>query len=457
MKILLIYPVEREFMPPCVFPLGIAYIESVLSHKGHEVDILDMNAERNNAESKLEHFLSETRYDWIGVSSIITQYKKVKQLAQKIKKIDPSVLLIMGGAGPTSFPELYINYANADIVVVGEGEVTVTELCNLLEINGNIERCRGLCFRKKGGIYFTQSRPAIPNLDFVPFPEWHKFRVQTYMENFLFNPPEARKGINIITSRGCPGRCTYCMLNFGNKVRHRSVDNIIEEITGLYHDYGVDHLHFIDDTIAYDKNRLSMLAENIISKHLPLSWSANARVNHVTPELLKKMAISGCIQLAYGIESADKEILKEMKKGINPEQAAKAIKWTRDVGIDVKAYFMIGFPSEDEFTIRNTVRFCKDNLVGGEFFFLTPFPGSEIYKYVVDKGLIKNDDLYLQVAGEVRNFVINCTKTLDNETLFTLKEQAEAEIQQHLREKGIVIKPSIRDDPRESVKNLPKF
>jgi len=335
--------------------------------------------------------------------------------------------------------------------------VTVTELCNLLEINGDIERCRGLCFRKKGRIHFTQSRPAILNLDSVPLPEWQKFQVQTYMKNFLFNPPEARKGINIITSRGCPGRCTYCMRNFGNRVRHRSVDNIIKEITILHHDYGVNHIHFIDDTIAYDKNRLSTLAENIISKHLPISWSANTRVNHVTPELLKKMANSGCIQLAYGIESADKKILKEMKKGITPEQAAKAIQWTRDAGIDVKAYFMIGFPSEDDFTIRSTVRFCKDNLVGGEFFFLTPFPGAEIYKYAVDNGLIRNDDLYLQVAGEVRNFVVNCTKTLDNETLFTLKEKAEAEIQKHLRENDIVIKPSTRDDPRESVKNLPEF
>lgn len=457
MNILLIYPIDREFMPPSVFPLGVAYIASTLIENGHNVDILDMNAERDEGDSKLKKYLASNSYDWIGISSIITQYKKVKQLAADIKKLAPKTPLIMGGSGPTSHPIIFIKKALADIIVVGEGELTILDLCNHIDNRDVLINCPGLCLKHNNSILFTPSRQPIHDLDKIPFPVWENFPIQPYLKNCLFRFREDGKGINLMTSRGCPGKCTYCMRNFGNKVRNRSVKNIMDEIKILRHKFGVNHFHFIDDTIASDKKRLMNLAERIIETKIPITWSANARVTQVKPNLLEKMAKSGCVRLSYGVESADTRILKEMKKGITPKIASDAIQWTRQAGIDARAYFMIGFPSEDAASIQNSVEFCKENLVGGEFFFLTPFPGSEVYDYALQNGLITNEDVYLQVAGEVRNFVVNCTKHLGNETLFTIKEQAEKEIRDYLKKHGIEVKESIRKDPRESVKNLPRF
>jgi radical SAM superfamily enzyme YgiQ (UPF0313 family) len=138
------------------------------------------------------------------------------------------------------------------------------------------------------------------------------------------------------------------------------------------------------------------------------------------------------------------------------EQAANAIKWTRDAGIALTAYFMIGMPPETAGTIRETVEFCKTHLVGGEFFFATPFPGSDLYRYAVEKKLINNEDLYLEYAGEVRNFVINLT-SMNNAELFTLKERAEEEIKAHLSGHNITVKSSIRNNPRETAASLPEF
>ncbi len=456
MKILLVNLVDREFMPPSVFPLGIAYIASTLISDNHTVKLLDLNADRQAGEKKLGRILSQRQFDWIGISSIITQYKKVKELARKVKSLAPQTPLVLGGAGPTSHPELYLQETSADIIVIGEGEKTVLALCDHLA-NKDIRNCSGLAYKKNDQIYFSGPRQPVSDLDEISLPKWELFDIDTYLQNCLFKTEKDQLGINILTSRGCPGQCTYCMRNFGNRMRYRSVDNIMQEIVKLTDRYKINHIHFIDDTICSDKAKLARLAEEIHKKSFGLTWSANARVNQVTAELLQKMADSGCSRISYGIESADITILKEMKKGITPKVASKAIQWTRGVGIDVRGYFMIGFPSEDAGTIQNTVDFCKKNLVGGEFFFVTPFPGSEIYEYAISEGLIKDEDTYLQVAGEVRNFVINCTKKLDNETLFTLKEKAEKEICHHLKVNGIEVKQSIREDPRVSLKKIPNF
>ena len=145
-----------------------------------------------------------------------------------------------------------------------------------------------------------------------------------------------------------------------------------------------------------------------------------------------------------------------MKKGVTVEQANDAIKWTREAGINLTTYFMIGFPGETPETIRETVEFCKNNRVGGEFFFATPFPGTELYQYARKNHIINDEDLYLEYAGEVRDFLVNLTN-MSNEQLFTLKENAEAEVQKHLKMYNIVIKPSVRKDPREVAASLPKF
>lgn len=456
MKILLIVPIDREFMPPSVFPLGAGYVTAALEEAGHEVHTLDFNVNRANVQESLTSTLEGDQFDWVGISSIITQYKTVKHLSSIVKKLAPNTPLVHGGAGPTSHPDIFIENVHADIVILGEGEQTSVELCEALS-KGSLFNCPGLAFLSGTRIVRTPPREAIEDLDDVPFPAWNRFPVEEYIKNNLYKPADRARGINVMTSRGCPARCTYCMRNFGRNVRFRSVENIFNEVSLFNETYGIDHVHFLDDTLATDKQRLLSLCEILAEQEWDITWSANARVTQVDPELLGKMEESGCRYISYGIESASPLILKEMQKGITPERSADAIRWTREAGITPHGYFMIGFPSETEETIRASVDFCKKNLVGGEFFFVTPFPGTPVWEDAKARNLISNDDVYLEIAGEVRNFVVNITKTLDNDTLFNLKEKAERDIRYHLKANGIQLKESTRENPWEAAKSLPVF
>jgi|SRR3989304_6863844 len=457
MKILLIYPLDREFMPPSMPPLGLAYIAASLKSAGHEIKVVDLNGDRNNGLSYLINLLSNESFGMIGVSSIITQYKKVKELGKLIKSITPDTLLIMGGPGPTSIPELYLKNCFANIICIGEGEDTVKELASFVQNNISLESCKGIVFKNKEDSYIaTAKREQILDINKVKFPAWDMFyTINTYLGNYLFRNGRG-KGISILSTRGCPGRCNYCMCNFGRNLRIRSSGNIFKEIELLVENYAIEHVHFVDDTFISTAKRVNELCNNFKNDFNDLTWSANVRANFVNKDILKCMADSNCISLAYGIESGSPKVLEYMKKGITPRQASDAIRWTREAGIALATYFMIGMPCETPATIQETVNFCKENLVGGEFFFVTPIPGTEIYTDAIENKLIKDEDKYMEFVGEVRNFRVNLTK-MSNEELFTLKENAELEIRNHLSKYNIMVKSSIREDPRETVRYLPAF
>lgn len=457
MKILLVNPVDREFMPPCMFPLGLGYVAASLRNAGHEIYVLDLNGNRDDGFFELRKLLTKTSFDLICITSIITQYKKVKHLGKFVKSLSPDVPLVIGGAGPTSVPLLYLKNTSADIVCIGEGEYTMKEIADCIEKDSPLDKCAGIAFKNEfNEINFIQERDHIVDINTNPMPAWDLFRYSDlYMENFLFKF-DKKRGMSILSTRGCPGHCTYCMCNFGHKLRMRSPENVCKEIEALISLYNVEHIHFIDDTFITTSKRVIALCDAFKKQFPGITWSANARANLVNPDILKYMAESGCISIAYGIESGSPKILKEMKKGVSVEQANNVIEWTREAGINLVTYFMIGLPGETPETIRETVEFCKKNKVGGEFFFATPFPDTELYQYAIDNHIINDEDLYLEYAGEVRDFLVNLTN-MSNEQLFTLKEKAEDEIQQHLKKYNIVIKPSIRRDPREVAALLPKF
>jgi magnesium-protoporphyrin IX monomethyl ester (oxidative) cyclase len=456
-KALLVYPLDRDFMPPSVPPLGLFYVATALKSAGHEVTILDLNVERQEGQDKLEFLLKDQQFGLVGVSSLITQYKKVKILGKLIKSIAPNTPLIMGGAGATSIANLYLEHCFADVVCLGEGEDTIVELADLISNKKSYCDCQGIAYKGNDGEAVTTSmRPLIEDVDSITFPDFSMCeKIDTYIENYLFRHGK-RRGISVLTTRGCPNRCVYCMCNFGRKLRTRSLDNIFQEINLLVDKYKIEHVHFLDDTFMIVKDYCIKLSARMKKEFPGLTWSANARANMVSQENLKFMADNNCISLAYGIESGSPKILKYMKKNFTTKHASNAIKWTREAGINLRAYFMIGMPCETEETIRESVQFCKDNLVGGEFFFLTPIPGTEVYQTVIENGIIQNEDLYAEHLGEVRDFLVNVTQ-MENEELFTLKENAEREIIAHLKEHNIPIPTSTRTDPRETAKILPTF
>lgn len=457
MKILLIYPLDREFLAPSMPPLGLAYIAAVLKKAGHSVIVIDLNGERDTGLARLKAVLSTEKFNFIGISSIITQFKKVRELGALVESSCPEVPLVMGGAGPTSIPELYLTHCSADVVCIGEGEETVKELAAFIEAKKDYRGCAGIAYKDgKGGVIKTASRAHIADIDSIGLPAWDVFSsMEIYVKNYLFRQGRQR-GMSLMSTRGCPGQCNYCMCNFGSALRVRSIESVFEEICFLVNTYQIEHVHFLDDTFIAFRKRIVYMREHFKLEFPQVSWSANARADMVTFDSLQMMKESGCVSLAYGIESGSPEVLKFIKKGVTIEQARKAIQWTRQLGMGLITYFMIGMPVETSRTIRESIEFCKENLVGGEFFFATPFPGTELYRHARKKGLINNEVAYLEHAGEVRDFLVNLT-SMDNEELFTLKAQAEEEITLYLQKHNIAVRQSIRKDHRASALSLPKF
>jgi len=342
MNVLLIQPphisggATRE---PDSFPLGLAYIDTVLS-KEHKVEVLDIWGNKLN-EQKVIDKIKKLDYDVVGISALCTQYAYVKWLTKEIKRSFKGPIFL-GGLLATYSTDIVLNNTNVDICVIGEGELTTPDLLKNLDNLGKVD---GIAFRKEGKITRTKPRPYIKDLDTIPFPNRELFPVETYINSTLYKD-DGRKA-EIIAGRGCPYNCVYCSKGFEG-IRLRSVDNIIEEIKLLKKKYNISTISFADELVVINKKRTYELCDKI--KKLGVKWACQGRLNVVDLDILKKMKDAGCKRIGYGIESGSQKILDNMNKQVKVEQALKALLWTQEVGIAIHPQMMFGMIGETKET-----------------------------------------------------------------------------------------------------------
>ncbi|HQL98193.1 MAG TPA: radical SAM protein, partial [Smithella sp.] len=204
--------------------------------------------------------------------------------------------------------------------------------------------------------------------------------------------------IGMVTSRGCPGKCTFCFSEmFGPQVRFMSPLRVIEHIEVLQKKYGIREISFYDDTFTANKKNVAVLCRLMLEKKINLSWSCFARVDTVTPDLLQLMKKAGCHQIMYGFETTDEDILKNINKRITAEQFQNAIKWTRAAKMNIRGAFMLGNPGETEASMQRTIAFAKNARIHFAVFNITtPYPGTAMYKeFLRNNSLLHyNWDLY---------------------------------------------------------------
>jgi radical SAM superfamily enzyme YgiQ (UPF0313 family) len=433
MKILLINPPIREWSKPNVFPLGLGYIASILLQDRHEVQVLDINAYRWDRE-EVEEMVKKASFDVVGVGGIVTTYPYVKWLLSILRKHHPDKKIIVGGSVGSSIPRLMLERNPVDIVCIGEGEETVRELMKVLEREGNLSGMKGIWYKDGSGkIFENEKRPPIKNLDSVPLPAWHLFPMEIYLKNPV-GAPNRNKWIdgsgnndtplsmNLFATRGCPYQCIYCYHDFmGMGYRHRSPENVINEIETLYKNYGVAYFHFIDDEFVMKKDfvsRFCSLMKGLMKTYgRPFTWGCAGRVNLMTEDLVSTMAEAGCVLIGYGIESGSQRMLDFIKKKVTVEQAKQAIRLTKKYLGWADCSFMIGYPGETKETIRETVDFCKElDLAPEVIFFLTPYPGTELYELALAQGKIRDEESYILGLNEQGEKVsVNFTDFTDEE------------------------------------------
>ena len=380
----------------CWPSLGLAYIASVLEHDGHRVAYIDCSAEHYTINDMRQVLKDCKGFDYIGLTATTPLINNALRIADIAKQEIPGVKVVVGGVHASVMPDEVLSNKCVDFVAVDEGEQTIRELIN----GARPEDILGLCFKKDGQIIKNDLRPLIKDLDEIPPPAYHLMPIKKY-----YPAPGTYKRLPVMTifsTRGCPGRCTFCYRCFRGVIRKRSAKNIIEEVKILQKDYGIKGLTIVDDTFTIFKDVVKEFCNLILSEGLDISWSCMTRVDCVNEELLKLMKRAGCFQILFGVESGDEEILKAINKKISLTQVQEIVKLARKIGIETRATFMFGNQGETEETIKKTIDFAiKLDPDMAQFNIAIPYPGTYLFDWAKERGYIKSfnwDDYNLSDA-----------------------------------------------------------
>jgi len=388
--------------------LGLAYIAAYLEQCGHKVAIVDMKVEELSIDDLLTK-IKQGAYQLIGITATTVQINSAMVIAKNIKHLFPDIKIVMGGPHPHVMAEEVLSSKHVDYVARGEGEITMLELAN----KKNPESILGLSFKKNSNLVHNSPRPVIENIDTLPFPARHLLLMDKYRPtpgNYKRLPVAS-----MITSRGCPGKCTFCNTDiFGKKIRFRSSGNIVKEIKFLMNNYGVKEISFYDDTLTISKKNIEEFCNNIIENNIDIIWSCMSRVDCVSLSMLKLMKKAGCHSICYGIESADEKILRNINKKVSLSCVPEVIKLTKKANIEVRVSFMLGNPGETKNTLENTIRYAI-SLKPDIFVFniTTPFPGTDMYNWAKENGYLST---YNWSDYDLGNVIMNLP-TVDSEII----------------------------------------
>jgi radical SAM superfamily enzyme YgiQ (UPF0313 family) len=327
----------------------------------------------------------------------------------------------------------------ADFIVIGEGERTISSLIKCISNGSKVMDIRGIAYRDNSQIIVTEPAELIADLDVLPFPARHlldmKYYIQDHFKNFGIKIEGYNniKSTNLISSRGCPYNCAFCFKDmWGHKWRGRSAKNLADEMEHLNRVYGINGFFINDDTFVFDRARIFELAAILNERKLNIIWYCNGRINLMDEDLLGVMYDAGCRCICYGIESGNQRIMDSLNKCIKIEDIINVVKLTKNAGIKITGYFMIGMPNETNETIQDTIRLAKElDLDYYGFSITTPLPGTRIYLDAVKKGLISGGiqslkewdfDVNINLTDNCTDeYITNCKYYIFKE--FTLKKK----------------------------------
>lgn len=414
MKVLLINPKIKAWSPNIYPPLGLAYIAAALEDVRHFVKILDMNSRKVSDE---ELMMKVANADIVGITGLVTEYNEVVRLSKYIRGINHFVRLVLGGPLVTTHTQKVMLASKADYAVIGEGEKTVVELLEAVRCGGDVSNVKGIAYKAHDDtVVINPMRDPIADLDTISFPARHLLDMTRYtthhFKSFGLKLPYKVKSTTLCSSRGCPYECSYCYKEvWGHKWRGRSPENIIGEMKLLKSQYDFNGFVFNDDTFVVDRKRAMDFCRQLIDSDLNVKWYCNGRINLMDRELLGAMALSGCVGIAYGIESGNQRILDSIKKGITLEQIERVVKETKEVGIHITGYFMLGILGDTKETIQQTLDFARKldlNFYG--FTMTSPIEGTPMHTEAMKQGLMPYQELEDWSFRSSVNLTVDCTR-----------------------------------------------
>jgi len=389
MKVLFINPPyfnsKYKFIGLVAPPLGIAYMAAVLEENNIDVEIIDAAALEMSWEA-LEAEIKRISPGLVAVTALTPTIAKALQTAELAKKTCPQATVVMGGYHPTFNYQEMLAKDYVDIVVMGEGEITLLDLVETLDDGGDLKNVQGIAY--EGGV--TPPRPLINDLDELPFPARHLLPMEHYkILNMKLHTA------TLISGRGCPMQCSFCASAalHGNRHRMRSPGNVVDEMEHLVDDHNAGMIAFMDDTFTLKPSRVEAICEEIKERDMDVFWGCTARVDTLSGPLLHKMSDSGCITMFLGVESADQQQLDRVNKQITIDKIRSAFKLARENDIRTIASVVLGMPGDTRSSIERTIKFAREiNPSYAVFSLATPYPGTRFYQEAVQNNLIRVKD-----------------------------------------------------------------
>lgn len=373
-------------------PLGVCYLSSYLKKYGrgqYKMLLADEYAGHNPIK-----VARQFEPDIIGFSCATAQYYRGTQLAKKMREFTKAPFVI-GGLQATALPEQVVNEGFFDIAAISEGEQSFTQLVDVLADSGfsldaaPLQDIPGIAFKKNDAVQVSEPAGFIDDLDTIPFPDRSLLDLKHYLRRNAAIRSMITRNTTIMTSRGCPFRCIYCLSVHRRQLRKHSPEYVIEEMEHLLRDYEIEGLAIIDDTFIFDQSRASRVAEMMIERGISdqIKWPCYGRANIVSKvedafvELLKK---AGMAQMEFGFESASPRVLEFLKgKGVTPEDNAGTLDTLQRLNVRTLATFLTGVPTETAEESATTVEFIRknfDRLSYFEILYLVPYPGTKVWE-----------------------------------------------------------------------------
>lgn len=401
-------------------PIGLASIAAYLEKNGAQCIIIDASIPEQKPAEIFEE-IKKFHPDIVGIQMNVITAQAGVELAKLIRDSSFDTKIVLGGPFATSKYQKLIEDTGAFAIVKGEGEQTFLELCQ----GKDLAIIDGLAYRDiTGNLIITKERELFPDINNFPYPAYHLLpdlkKYRTRSRKTPFAP--------ILTSRGCPFRCTFCNTNiFGKTFRARSPENVINEIDILVKKYGIRQIDIIDDNFSEDICRAEKIMDLIISRNydLAINFQNGLRADKLTRNLVHKMKLAGVYKTGIGIESANAKIRIKIKKGLDLRNVENAIKWLREEKIISIGFFMLGFPDDTKETLQETIDFAiKLNPSMANFSLIVPLPGTELYDEVkANNWFTQSIEDGSQTGYYSDNFYYN-TPNLKKETILEYQKKA---------------------------------
>lgn len=398
-------------------PLGLCYLAGVLDSNAYSVKIIDAVGEKYrqvyswrghllrgmNFDEILEAIPQDTRV--VGISNLYTfAFMVASEISSRVRERFPNVIIVFGGAHPTIMTRQTMARPEVDFVVLSEGEYTFKELLEAIERGEGWETIDGLAYRKNGEAIVNPKTKFVHNLDQIPFPRRNLLNMQNYFEaREPHGSANRQRWTTMIATRGCPYGCTFCNTPqiWQRRWRPRSPKNVVDEIEQLKNDYGIEEIHFEDESLTTNPKWVLEFARELKTRNLNVLWqtSNGVRAESITEEALDLMIEAGCTQVTVAAESGSPRILNDViQKRLDLNAVLRAVRLAAPKRVFIACYFMLGLPDERISDVLKSIFLAMRLAIYGAdevvFSVFSPLPGSKLLERLIQEGKVRVGDQF---------------------------------------------------------------